>query len=50
MRNGVAHRRTPPSPKERTATGRTRQRFQFFVPGPAGFEAGAKFLLARGYQ
>jgi uncharacterized peroxidase-related enzyme len=24
--------------------------FGFFVPGPQGFEAGAKFLLRRGYQ
>jgi uncharacterized peroxidase-related enzyme len=24
--------------------------FEFFVPGPAAFEAGAKFLLARGYR
>jgi uncharacterized peroxidase-related enzyme len=31
-------------------TNRLANAFQFFVPGPAGFEAGAKFLLARGYQ
>jgi hypothetical protein len=24
--------------------------FEFFVPGPKFFEAGAKFLLARGYH
>ncbi len=24
--------------------------FEFFVPGPEGFEAGAKYLLARGYR
>jgi hypothetical protein len=24
--------------------------FEFFVPGPEAFEAGAKFLLARGYR
>ena len=24
--------------------------FAFFVPGPKAFEAGAKFLLARGYR
>jgi hypothetical protein len=24
--------------------------FDFFVPGPKAFEAGAKFLLARGYR
>jgi hypothetical protein len=24
--------------------------FEFFVPGPKAFEAGAKFLLARGYR
>jgi AhpD family alkylhydroperoxidase len=24
--------------------------FEFFVPGPKTFEAGAKFLLARGYR
>ena len=24
--------------------------FEFFVPGPAAFEAGAKYLLARGYR
>jgi uncharacterized peroxidase-related enzyme len=31
-------------------TNRLANAFEFFVPGPAGFEAGAKFLLARGYQ
>jgi hypothetical protein len=24
--------------------------FEFFVPGPAAFAAGAKFLLSRGYK
>lgn len=24
--------------------------FGFFVPGPEGFESGAKFLLSRGYK
>jgi hypothetical protein len=24
--------------------------FEFFVPDPAGFDAGAKFLLSRGYK
>jgi hypothetical protein len=24
--------------------------FEFFVPGPKAYEAGAKFLLARGYR
>jgi uncharacterized peroxidase-related enzyme len=31
-------------------TNRLANAFEFFVPGPAGMEAGAKFLLARGYQ
>jgi uncharacterized peroxidase-related enzyme len=31
-------------------TDRLADAFGFFVPGPQGFEAGAKFLLQRGYQ
>lgn len=31
-------------------TDRLADAFGFFVPGPKGFEAGAKFLLRRGYQ
>lgn len=31
-------------------TNRLANAFEFFVPGPAAFEAAAKFLLARGYQ
>ncbi|SRR6266700_1125846 len=31
-------------------TDRLADAFGFFVPGPKGFEAGAKFLLQRGYQ
>ena len=30
--------------------GRLADAFGFFVPGPEAFEAGAKYLLARGYQ
>ena len=30
--------------------GRLADAFGFFVPGPAAFEAGAKYLLARGYR
>jgi uncharacterized peroxidase-related enzyme len=30
--------------------GRLADTFGFFVPGPAAFEAGAKYLLARGYR
>ena len=30
--------------------GRLSDAFGFFVPGPEGFEAGAKYLLARGYR
>ncbi len=29
---------------------RLAETFKFFVPGPKFFEAGAKFLLARGYR
>jgi AhpD family alkylhydroperoxidase len=31
-------------------TGRLADTFGFFVPGPEAFEAGAKYLLARGYR
>jgi uncharacterized peroxidase-related enzyme len=31
-------------------TDRLADAFKFFVPGPEAFEAGAKFLLARGYR
>jgi uncharacterized peroxidase-related enzyme len=31
-------------------TDRLADTFEFFVPGPKAFEAGAKFLLARGYR
>jgi len=31
-------------------TNRLANAFEFFVPGPAAFEAGAKFLLGRGYR
>jgi uncharacterized peroxidase-related enzyme len=31
-------------------TTRLADAFEFLVPGPAGFEAGAKYLLARGYR
>lgn len=31
-------------------TDRLADAFEFFVPGPKGFEAGAKYLLARGYR
>ncbi|HMI88613.1 MAG TPA: carboxymuconolactone decarboxylase family protein [Polyangiaceae bacterium] len=31
-------------------TNRLANAFEFFVPGPKAFEAGAKFLLARGYR
>jgi uncharacterized peroxidase-related enzyme len=31
-------------------TNRLANAFEFFVPGPAAFEAGAKFLLSRGYR
>jgi hypothetical protein len=31
-------------------TDRLADAFGFFVPEPKGFEAGAKFLLQRGYQ
>jgi alkylhydroperoxidase family enzyme len=31
-------------------TNRLANAFEFFVPGPEGFDAGAKYLLARGYQ
>jgi hypothetical protein len=30
--------------------GRLADAFAFFVPGPKAFEAGAKYLLARGYR
>jgi len=30
--------------------GRLADAFEFFVPGPAAFESGAKYLLARGYR
>jgi len=30
--------------------GRLADAFGFFVPGPTAFEAGAKYLLARGYR
>jgi hypothetical protein len=30
--------------------GRLGDAFGFSVPGPAAFEAGAKYLLARGYR
>ena len=30
--------------------GRLADAFGFFVPGPKAFEAGAKYLLARGYR
>jgi AhpD family alkylhydroperoxidase len=30
--------------------GRLADAFEFFVPGPEAFEAGAKYLLARGYR
>jgi hypothetical protein len=30
--------------------GRLADAFGFFVPGPEAFEAGAKYLLARGYR
>jgi uncharacterized peroxidase-related enzyme len=30
--------------------GRLADAFDFFVPGPAAFESGAKYLLARGYR
>ena len=32
------------------AIGRLADAFGFFVPGPKAFEAGAKYLLARGYR
>jgi len=32
------------------AIGRLADAFGFFVPGPEAFEAGAKYLLARGYR
>jgi hypothetical protein len=31
-------------------TGRLADAFGFVVPGPKAFEAGAKYLLARGYR
>lgn len=31
-------------------TDRLADAFKYFVPGPKAFEAGAKFLLARGYR
>ena len=31
-------------------TNRLADAFGFSIPGPQGFEAGAKFLLARGYR
>jgi hypothetical protein len=31
-------------------TNRLAAAFGFFVPGPKGFESGAKFLLSRGYK
>jgi hypothetical protein len=31
-------------------TNRLADAFGFFVPGPKGFESGAKYLLARGYK
>ena len=30
--------------------GRLADAFEFFVPGPEAFEAGAKYLLKRGYR
>src|SRR5579863_4997380 len=33
-----------------TVIGRLADAFGFFVPGPEAFEAGAKYLLARGYR
>jgi hypothetical protein len=30
--------------------GRLADAFWFFVPGPKGFETGAKYLFARGYR
>jgi hypothetical protein len=30
--------------------GRLANAFGFFVPGPKAFQAGAKYLLARGYR
>ena len=32
------------------ATDRLADAFKFALPGPKAFEAGAKFLLARGYR
>jgi hypothetical protein len=31
-------------------TNRLADAFGFFVPGPKGFESGAKFVLSRGYK